>query len=78
MQDHLIQKHPDNLFFSDSVKLYINNYSKPGILIIYQGTVYFICSSVNNLKSKKLNLDKSLLLKPFQILDDVSKVILPF
>ena len=70
IEDKLIQKHPDNLYFSDSVKVYTNGHSKQGFMIIYQGIVYFICSSVENLKSKKVNLNKAMLVKPFNILDD--------
>ena len=79
LEDHLLDKHPNNLFFSDNCRVYHDKYLKDALLVIFKGTVYFISKEPSNLEksNKEVNIKKALIVKPFDIIEDISKVVVP-
>ena len=38
----VMERNPDNLFFSDNVNVYSDDNVRPAILVIYLGLIYFV------------------------------------
>ena len=71
-------RHPDDLLYSDEVRVYFNKQLRAGILVIYRGIAYVISKDPSNLRRGSWReLKEALLVSPFDILDGVEKVVLP-